>query len=372
MWPARHTLLPAAETRLDVARVYDSLRSAHLERFAVMVPARVFFAGTRYDFEPSLGSGTGTLEPAGRVRVLWELATGRLRAVELNEPLMTNRWLDLLAQVLVLRVAGLITRRRVRISTYCIDLTDPAERMHARRSVPVGLARVWARLILHILVFNIDRLAIGTQGTWDLLSDYVGPRVLDRRGRLIPAIPAACTCNNTSARARNEVLFVGAFTERKGVRQLMQAWESAAFSPPVSLHLIGVGELLPQVLAWATDRPEVTVQVDPGRDEVHAAYRRAHVVVLPSQRVGYWREQVGLPIVEALAHGCEVVTTDETGLASWLQEHGHGVVSLDSTLSAMVAAIEVALSKTRTAANIMSDLPSEDARIVADGWMLAR
>ena len=358
--------------RPDVSRVYDSLRSAHVERFASMVPARVFFSGTRYDFDTSLRPGQSTLEPVGRLRVLARLATGRFRAVELNEPLMTERWADLLAQLLVLRAVGWFTRRPVRITAYCIDLTDPAEKVHARRRVPLTMARVWSGLVLRTLVAGFDGLAVGTPGTWELMARYVGPAALTKRGRLVPALPAPCGCPIGAERRRNEVLFVGAFIERKGILLLMRAWERArSFEGSTTLRLIGVGALLPLVLEWAADRPEVVVDVDPSREQIHAAYRRAQVVVLPSQRSGYWREQVGLPIVEALAHGCEVVTTDETGLAAWLTDHGHTVAPVTGGPDVLGAAIAQSLSRARDAAAITRDLPAEDGRIAADRWMLA-
>jgi len=50
-------------------------------------------------------------------------------------------------------------------------------------------------------------------------------------------------------------------------------------------------------------------------------------VVLPSQRVRGWREQVGLPLLEGLAHDCAVVTTTESGLAGALLAAGQQVVA---------------------------------------------
>jgi glycosyltransferase involved in cell wall biosynthesis len=81
--------------------------------------------------------------------------------------------------------------------------------------------------------------------------------------------------------------------------------------------VIGAGRLLPEVRAWADGRDDVDLEIDPPRARVHEAMRESSVLVLLSQPHGHWREQVGLPIVEGLAHGCEVVTTSETGLASW-------------------------------------------------------
>jgi glycosyltransferase involved in cell wall biosynthesis len=350
--------------------VYDSVRSAHLERFNRFVPAWILYHDTRYDFDSGVADEHVRLLRVSRIGVFCFLIRRRLRMVELNEPLMTGRWADVLAQIAVLRIKGLITRRRIRIAAYCIGLTDPVTKLQLRRKVPPRVGKLWSHLVLRLIVAGMDRLAIGTQGSWDLLAAYVGEGVLVRKARLFPALPNACACSQSEWRDPDAVLFLGAFAERKGVLQLMQAWERASSARALRLQLIGTGPLTNQVQSWAHDRPEVAVIVDPPRDEIHAALRRAHVVVLPSQRHGYWREQVGLPILEALGHGCEVVATDETGLASWLVDRGHEVVSLGAGRTVLADAILAACRKTRGASEILAELPAEDSRLVADRWML--
>lgn len=352
------------------ARVYDSVRTAHLERFNRFVPAWVLYHDTRYDFDASVADDHVRLHQVSRIGALWFLTRRRLRTVELNEPLMTGRWADLLAQIAVLRVKGMITRRRIRITAYCIGLTDPVAKLRQRRNLPRRIGKLWSQLVLRLIVAGMDRLAIGTQGSWDLLAAYAGENLLVRKAQLFPALPNACECAPPESRDPGAVLFVGAFAERKGVLRLMEAWERASPADELRLQLIGTGPLAEQVQSWARGRPEVAVTVDPPRDQIHAALRRAHVVVLPSQRQGYWREQIGLPILEALGHGCEIVTTDETGLASWLVDHRHEVVPLGADRTVLAHAILAACRKTREAAAILAELPAEDSRLVADRWML--
>lgn len=353
----------------DAARLYDSVRSAHLERFAAMCPAWVLYNDVRYDFDPSLAPDNVHLVRVGRVQALVTLLRVPFRAIEVNEPLMTSRWLDLLGQAAAVRIAGLVRGKRVRVTAYCIAIGDPADTLQ-RYHVPRPVRRLWTRLILRLIVSGMDRLAIGTQGTWDLMATYVGPAVLERRARLFEALPSRCRCAHVGERHKDAVLFVGAFEERKGIRELMRAWELVPANSGATLHLIGKGSLLDEVLAWATGRAGVSVSVDPRRDEIHAAFRQAHVVVLPSQRYGVWREQVGLPIVEALAHGCEVVTTDETGLAAWLATHGHEVVPLGRSDADLAAGVLRAMAHDRPASKVVGDLPDVDARQAADAWML--
>jgi glycosyltransferase involved in cell wall biosynthesis len=105
---------------------------------------------------------------------------------------------------------------------------------------------------------------------------------------------------------------------------------------------------------------------------VHAELRRASVVVLPSRRQVAWREQVGLPIVEGLAHGCTVVTTDETGIADWLRRNGHGVIPAASVGELLASVITEAAARPLDARAVCASLPRQDSRLEADSWMFAR
>ena len=114
--------------------------------------------------------------------------------------------------------------------------------------------------------------------------------------------------------------------------------------------------------------------IDPPRSEIHRHLRSASVLALPSRPTASWREQIGLPIVEGLAHGCNIVTTSETGLAGWLTEHGHNVVAPGAGVSALADSVLHALHKQGdggTAVGVVADLPAVDGRLAADAWMFA-
>ncbi|WP_116449784.1 glycosyltransferase [Blastococcus litoris] len=353
------------------ARVYGSVRSAHLERFRTMTPALVIHRDRRYDFDPALAAGgPSPLRQLGRAATVLHLLRTPYDAVELNEPLMVSRWGSVAAQVAAVRLRGALTRRPAAVGAYCIDLTDPVDRLALSRHVPRPLGRWWSRRVLRFLVGRMDRLAFGTEGSRQLLERYVDPAVVATRARVFPAVPQPCDCPAGGVRDAATVLFVGAFKERKGIRQLMEAWDALPADAGLRLRLIGTGELLPDVRTWAAAHPEVSLVVDPPRAEVHASLRAAHVLVLLSQRSGWWREQVGLPILEGLSHGCEVVTTDETGIADWLHRHGHRVVPVSADAPEIAAALRSAAAAGRTAEEVTADLPRTDTRADADRWLL--
>jgi glycosyltransferase involved in cell wall biosynthesis len=149
----------------------------------------------------------------------------------------------------------------------------------------------------------------------------------------------------------------------------MAGWDALTPQDDLRLRVLGKGGLLPEVEAWAAGRPDVELVVDPPRSEIHASLRASHVLVLLSQRSGWWREQLGLPIAEGLAHGCEIVTTDETGLAGWLAGHGHRVLPMAADSRQIAAALRSAAEAGRPPAAVCADLPGTDGRAEADRWI---
>jgi glycosyltransferase involved in cell wall biosynthesis len=354
--------------------MFNSLRTAHLERLPLMEPAEVVYRRGRYDFDLSLLPAENPPRRMGRWRMLGELVGTHYSVVELNEPLLLALWRQLLWQVPVLRLRSWLTRRPVAISAYCIDFGDPAAELARRRFVPAWLAPVVARLGVRFLVRGFDRLAFGTEGSLRLYARWAGDELVRSRGRLFPSLAAPCRCPEEAPDGSPEsrFVFVGAFLERKGIRQLLAAWEEVERTTdrPVSLRIIGHGALEAVVSTWAQGRPSVTVDIDPPRSEVHRALRAADVLVLLSQREGHWREQIGLPILEGLSHGAEVVATDETGIAGWLADHGHQVVSGSAPAATTAQALLAAARRRRPRREILADLPEVDGRLAADTWLM--
>ena len=75
--------------RLPAVRLYESLRTAHLERAHQLAPASIVHRVTRYDFDESLAVGLDLVQ-AGPVRAAWLVGRSGVRVLEVNEPLMTS------------------------------------------------------------------------------------------------------------------------------------------------------------------------------------------------------------------------------------------------------------------------------------------
>jgi glycosyltransferase involved in cell wall biosynthesis len=337
-----------------------------------MIPARVMYVGRRYDFDESLIDRTNPPVQCSRAGVLRELLRRHHSVLEINEPTMVSNWPFLLAQIAVVRLRGMVLRRRTTIVAYCIGVTDPATALARRRWMPERFAGPVARAIMTTLVGSTDRLAFGTAGSRELYEACVGPHRIARRSRLFEALPSVCAClaGATDARTPTQLAFVGKLTARKGIQQVMDAWDLVRRDHPgATLHIVGKGELEREVVSWSADRPEVSVEIDPPRETIHRVLRSSGDLICLAQPSPV-REQIGLPILEGLGHGCEIVATSETGIAQWLSDHGHSVVAPDAPAAQVASAIVAAFARAATRHGSLADLPSEDQRIAADRWMM--
>ncbi|WP_439591353.1 glycosyltransferase family 4 protein [Microbacterium sp.] len=344
------------------ARLYESIRTAHLERARQLTPAAILYRERRYDFDPTLAEGLELVQ-AGPVQAALLLRRSRLDALEVNEPLMRS---SILATALAIFAARALRRRRPRIVTYAIENADPFDttrvgwKRRARFAVERRLAvYIWRR---------VDAVAFGTAGARDLYRALL-PNRAGLRQILIPALPARPDDLPNAPRGET-VVFLGAFVPRKGLPLLLEAWPLVvAELPTARLTLVGKGALEDAVRTAAGAEASIDAILDPPRAEIRRILQASRVLVLPSQPSPTWREQVGLPIVEGLEAGCSVVTTDETGIAPWLIEHGHAVVKGSATASQLARAILDQLARGDRAVAIAASLPLEDGRLRADRWM---
>lgn len=107
--------------------------------------------------------------------------------------------------------------------------------------------------------------------------------------------------------------FVGQLIPRKGVPELMAAWEildAARYDPRPRLILAGEGVLRPQLARWRAGLHHPDTVVLAGFVEDPAAfYRGLSVLVMPSHAEGF-----GLAAAEALACGVPVIAGDASSL----------------------------------------------------------
>jgi glycosyltransferase involved in cell wall biosynthesis len=123
--------------------------------------------------------------------------------------------------------------------------------------------------------------------------------------------------NDTSAERGDYLLYVGATEERKDLRTLVEGFLLAS-SEDTALRLAFVGDLrtaeAQAFRAWAKERAGDRVRFlgRKSSEDTFRLLRHARAVVYPSVAEGF-----GLPVLEGMAMGTPVITTDIPVIRSW-------------------------------------------------------
>jgi len=347
-------------------RYMPQLRSAYVERFIGGPSALTAFSNEEY-LDPSIVDGD-RYRKVSRGRAVRLVARGRWDVVALPEPF----WIvELPFTTLLATVAKLSARARggrVSVVSYAIENADPRRLLGLPGRVPekvrLGLLRLAVLPYMHL----IDRLAFGTTGAAENYLEESGavPAALRSRTRSFAPVAPACDCAVTE-KDPNLVLFLGPLEDRKGIATLLRAWPSVTEARPESrLVVCGTGPLQGDVQDMARDHRSVTHVVTSSREEMHRLLRSATVLASLPQPSNRWREQIGLSLTEGVSHGCHVVTSEQSGFASWLVEHGHTVVvspTPDLAANAVVQALNVP--------TVTRPLPAISGRAEAEWWMVS-
>jgi glycosyltransferase involved in cell wall biosynthesis len=309
--------------RVPSLRIVPNLRSSVVEE----KPSTqlVLFTSQLGDSDAALLGPT--VRPFTWTAFLRAISAPELELMEVAEPLWLGEWVRALRYVVLLRVlrALLPARRRVAVATYAIENLDARERLSYRTldSRPL-LGAVASRLLtlaVGVSLLPLDVVVFGTSGAAENYRRVFGRFLRRTRCEVLPPRVDACrVCGPEIARDAPRdptVVFLGAPGERKGFAVLMAAWER--FGAHDRGWRLVVAD--PDGHADPVLPPGVSIRRKLPRDGVHALLRSGAVVAMPSVRLRRWREQIGLPLVEGLAHGCRVVTTTETGLAEDLRGH---------------------------------------------------
>lgn len=136
------------------------------------------------------------------------------------------------------------------------------------------------------------------------------------------------------------VTFVGARSGYKDFRVLMTALDVIA-ATEVTLAIVGGGPLTPEEREWASRSRRIKVEHMPSVSDAQLLheYRRSTVFAFPSRAEGF-----GLPVLEAMAAGTVVVTSDAAALVE--TGGGHGITFESGQADSLAAALQYALALT--------------------------
>lgn len=135
------------------------------------------------------------------------------------------------------------------------------------------------------------------------------------------------------------VVFVGALTELKGVRDLIEASVAISRTTPHELVLVGDGPLRAEAAAAASAHGHIDVRGQLDRGGVRDALAGATVFVLPTRADGRRREAAGLVSLEAQASGVPAIVYDSGGAPEMLLDGSTGLVVREGDVGALADAI---------------------------------
>jgi glycosyltransferase involved in cell wall biosynthesis len=142
---------------------------------------------------------------------------------------------------------------------------------------------------------------------------------------------------NYSARGPLRLLFVGSWLDRKGIYYLVDALAPLAEKiPEIQLTVAGCAAQPEEVRGYFDEAVRSRVEVVPFIEsgEMPEVYRAHDIFVFPSLVEG-----MPLALLEAMASGMPVVTTDSCGMADMVEDGVNGLLVLPANADALVAAV---------------------------------
>ena len=187
----------------------------------------------------------------------------------------------------------------------------------------LAVRAVWRRADLILCASSVTKRSVVEAGA--------APEVC----RVVPyGVATSETAPEYAGGDRYRVLFVGSGIQRKGLHHLLAAWAAAKLPPGAELTLV-CRTIDPALAELAASTPGCAILPGVTSDRLRELFRVADLFALPSLLEGF-----GLSYLEALAEGCPVIGTRETGLPD-LGGEADGVFTVPvGDVAALAAALE--------------------------------
>ena len=140
------------------------------------------------------------------------------------------------------------------------------------------------------------------------------------------------------------LLFVGRLVEKKGLRFLINTLpEILERYPLTTLTIIGSGPEAPALQQQVLDKnlSKQVVFTGPVHNRSLPAYYQRHQIAVFPFIIGRDGDREGLPVVvsEAIACGCNIVTTDLPGIEDLMRHNKHGIIVAQKNSAALTQGI---------------------------------
>lgn len=124
--------------------------------------------------------------------------------------------------------------------------------------------------------------------------------------------------SNAQWENQTTVLFVGRLEERKGIRDLLEVIKSTELN--ITFRFVGEGPLSPEVTSMSSRYPVIYDGYVSDTAKLAEIYKSSDVFVLPSHRTKSWEELFGIVLIEAMACGLPLISTDCVGPAEIIDD----------------------------------------------------
>lgn len=360
-----------ARDHIGSIRIYVHLRAADVALMRQMRPSEIWYFVRHADLPPvhELPSWCVRVNVLSAVRRIFST---KARSIEIPEPLWARFLPTALVLMLAARIARVTTGSPRTTVFYALENNSPERALFGDSPVPRPARRAFVWFLGLVVSRLVDRVAFGSDGSALAYDQMKTLHISDKRViTALPARPMTPAGEHPAEERAVSVLFVGGLEYRKGVSLLMEAWPRVeAEGLPATVSIIGSGPLQRDVEAWAERRPMTRRYLGQiPYEQLAEHYDLADVLAAPSIRDGRWREQIGLQLRESLSHGLTVVSSDETGLADWLRQHGHRVVRLADLSTNLASELISAIDRPLPRSSVRESLPDVDGRVAADAWL---
>ncbi len=154
-----------------------------------------------------------------------------------------------------------------------------------------------------------------------------------------PPVDDSAVCELKGDGRPLDVIWAGPFSLRKGAHYLLEAWRLLDAGQNARLHVYGQQQIPARLKGGIPEN--ITFYGSVPKSVLFQAYHSADVLVFPTLSDGF-----GMVVVEAMAHGLPVITTDQAGAADLVTPR-NGLIVRAADPQALMQALQWCLENRR-------------------------